>query len=56
MPHVRRILAIAAALAASLTLAGRAGAQELAVGTIGASSDSPFFERLRPAMTGVTKQ
>jgi NitT/TauT family transport system substrate-binding protein len=43
MPHVRRILAIAVALAASLTLAGRAGAQELAVGTIGASSDSPFF-------------
>ncbi len=43
MPHVWRILAIAVALAASLTLADRAGAQELAVGTIGASSDSPFF-------------
>jgi NitT/TauT family transport system substrate-binding protein len=38
-----RNIAIAATLAATLTIAAGASAQELAVGTIGASSDSPFF-------------
>jgi NitT/TauT family transport system substrate-binding protein len=42
MPQVWKSLA-AAALITGLALIGRAGAQELAVGTIGASSDSPFF-------------
>lgn len=42
MPQVWKTLATAA-LVAGLTLIGHAGAQELAVGTIGASSDSPFF-------------
>src|SRR5580700_9385974 len=41
MPHWRTLAA--AAFAAGLALTGTAGAQELAVGTIGASSDSPFF-------------
>jgi NitT/TauT family transport system substrate-binding protein len=43
MPQAWKTLAAAIAVAASLTLADRAGAEELAVGTIGASSDSPFF-------------
>src|SRR5262249_46750216 len=43
MPHLWKAVVTAAALAAALSLPGRAGAQELAVGTIGASSDSPFF-------------
>jgi len=42
MPHALKTFA-ATALVAGLALVGRAGAQELAVGTIGASSDSPFF-------------
>ena len=42
MPHAFKKLATAAIIA-GLALAGRAGAQELVVGTIGASSDSPFF-------------
>ena len=42
MLHVSKSV-IAAALMAALCVVGRAGAQELAVGTIGASSDSPFF-------------
>jgi NitT/TauT family transport system substrate-binding protein len=43
MPHVWKIIVTAAALAAGFILPGGVGAQELAVGTIGASSDSPFF-------------
>jgi len=42
MPHAWTT-ATAAALVAGLSLIGPAAAQELAVGTIGASSDSPFF-------------
>src|SRR6201993_2173342 len=43
MPHTWKRLASATALVAALLASGSAGAQELAVGTIGASSDSPFF-------------
>src|SRR3974377_837967 len=47
MPRIRKAAmkaaVVAAALAASAIAFARAGAQELAVGTIGASSDSPFF-------------
>jgi NitT/TauT family transport system substrate-binding protein len=43
MPHTWKRLASAAALVAMLFASHGAGAQELAVGTIGASSDSPFF-------------
>src|ERR1700753_2327189 len=43
MPHAWRTLATAAAVAASLTLAGGADPPEAAVGPIGAASDSPFF-------------
>jgi NitT/TauT family transport system substrate-binding protein len=42
MPHTWKSVVSAAAVIAAL-LASGAGAQELAVGTIGASSDSPFF-------------
>jgi NitT/TauT family transport system substrate-binding protein len=45
MPHIRKSI-VAVALLAMLCApgaAGAAGAQEIAVGTIGASSDSPFF-------------
>jgi NitT/TauT family transport system substrate-binding protein len=42
MPHTWKSVVSAAAAIAAL-LASGAGAQELAVGTIGASSDSPFF-------------
>jgi NitT/TauT family transport system substrate-binding protein len=43
MPHIWKTLVSAAALIAALFASGNARAQELAVGTIGASSDSPFF-------------
>lgn len=43
MPQIVRTIIIAAALMAAVAVPGRAGAQELTVGTIGASSDSPFF-------------
>ena len=43
MPHNWKTLVSAAAFAAALLAPAGAGAQELAVGTIGASSDSPFF-------------
>ena len=43
MPHNWKSVVTAAALAAALVAPGRIVAQELAVGTIGASSDSPFF-------------
>ena len=43
MPHIWKTLVSAAALVAALFASGNARAQELAVGTIGASSDSPFF-------------
>ena len=43
MSHTWKTLVSAAALVAALLASGGAGAQELAVGTIGASSDSPFF-------------
>lgn len=42
MPQILKAVLTAAALAVALA-APRAGAQEIAVGTIGASSDSPFF-------------
>ena len=43
MPHNWKTLVSAAAFAAALFAPAGTGAQELAVGTIGASSDSPFF-------------
>ena len=43
MPHRFKSIVSAAAVIAALSAASAAGAQELAVGTIGASSDSPFF-------------
>jgi NitT/TauT family transport system substrate-binding protein len=43
MPHTWKTLVSAAALIATLFASGGAGAQEITVGTIGASSDSPFF-------------
>ncbi len=43
MPHTWKKLATAAALVAAAFASGSASAQELAVGIIGASSDSPFF-------------
>jgi NitT/TauT family transport system substrate-binding protein len=43
MPHTWKTLVSATAVMAALFASGGAGAQELAVGTIGASSDSPFF-------------
>jgi NitT/TauT family transport system substrate-binding protein len=43
MPYRWRAFVTAAALAAACVIPHSAGAQELAVGTIGASSDSPFF-------------
>ena len=42
MPHTWKSV-VSAAVAAALFAATGAGAQEIAVGTIGASSDSPFF-------------
>jgi len=43
MPHTWKTLVSAAALIAALFASDGAGAQEITVGTIGASSDSPFF-------------
>jgi NitT/TauT family transport system substrate-binding protein len=43
MPHTWTKLATAAALVTAAFASGSASAQELAVGIIGASSDSPFF-------------
>src|ERR1700759_3227311 len=43
MRNVHRWLVAGFALAASLGLAGRVQAQELTIGTIGASSDAPLF-------------
>jgi NitT/TauT family transport system substrate-binding protein len=43
MPHTWKTLVSAAAVVAALLAPRGADAQELAVGTIGASSDSPFF-------------
>ena len=43
MAHTWKSIVSAVALVAALVAPGGAGAQELAVGTIGASSDSPFF-------------
>jgi NitT/TauT family transport system substrate-binding protein len=43
MPQFVKAVLIAAALAGVLAATQSAGAQEIAVGTIGASSDSPFF-------------
>jgi len=43
MSHMFKPLVAAVALVGAVAVSGHAGAQELAVGTIGASSDSPFF-------------
>src|ERR1700719_5128276 len=43
MRKVHRWLVAGFALAAALGLAGRVQAQELTIGTIGASSDAPLF-------------
>jgi NitT/TauT family transport system substrate-binding protein len=43
MPYTFKSVVSAAALVAALFVSAGAGAQEIAVGTIGASSDSPFF-------------
>jgi len=43
MRNVHRWLVVGLALAAALGFAGRAQAQELTIGTIGASSDAPLF-------------
>jgi NitT/TauT family transport system substrate-binding protein len=43
MPQMFKSIVAAIALMGAVAAAGYAGAQELAVGTIGASSDSPFF-------------
>ena len=43
MRNVHRWLVVGFAVAAALGLAGRAQAQELTIGTIGASSDAPLF-------------
>jgi len=43
MPHTFKSVVSAAAVIAALFASTGAGAQEIAVGTIGASSDSPFF-------------
>ena len=43
MRNVHRWLVTGFALAAALGLAGRVQAQELTIGTIGASSDAPLF-------------
>jgi NitT/TauT family transport system substrate-binding protein len=43
MPHMFKSIVAAVALIGAVAASGSAGAQELAVGTIGASSDSPFF-------------
>src|SRR5215475_1880767 len=43
MPNMFKTLVSAAAVVAALFASAGAGAQELAVGVIGASSDSPFF-------------
>ena len=43
MPYNCKVIVVAAALIAAFAVASRADAQEIAVGTIGASSDSPFF-------------
>ena len=43
MPYNCKVIVVAAALIAAFAVSNRASAQESAVGTIGASSDSPFF-------------
>jgi NitT/TauT family transport system substrate-binding protein len=43
MPHMFKSVVTAIALIGAVAASGHAGAQELVVGTIGASSDSPFF-------------
>jgi NitT/TauT family transport system substrate-binding protein len=43
MPSTRKLLAAAFAIAAAVSLSGRLHADELTIGTIGASSDAPFF-------------
>jgi len=43
MPHTFKFVVAAVALIGAIAAAGHAGAQEITVGTIGASSDSPFF-------------
>ena len=43
MPQMFKSVVVAIALMSAVAASGQAGAQELAVGTIGASSDSPFF-------------
>jgi NitT/TauT family transport system substrate-binding protein len=43
MPYNCKVIVVAAALIAAFAVSNRANAQEIAVGTIGASSDSPFF-------------
>lgn len=43
MPHTFKCAVAAVALVGAVAVSGQAGAQELVVGTIGASSDSPFF-------------
>src|ERR1700747_1958055 len=43
MPHMFKSVVAAVALMGAVAASGQAGAQELAVGVIGASSDSPFF-------------
>src|SRR5262249_50895654 len=43
MPHTFKSVVAAVALIGAIAAAGHAGAQEITVGTIGASSDSPFF-------------
>ena len=43
MPYNCKVIVVAAALIAAFAVSNRASAQEIAVGTIGASSDSPFF-------------
>src|SRR5689334_14799997 len=43
MPHTFKSVVAAVALIGAIAGVGQAGAQEITVGTIGASSDSPFF-------------
>src|ERR1700722_16846017 len=43
MQNIRRWLVAGLTMAAALGLAGRVQAQELTIGTIGASSDAPLF-------------
>jgi NitT/TauT family transport system substrate-binding protein len=43
VPNVRRWLVVGLSVAAAFCLVGRANAQELTIGTIGAASDAPLF-------------